>query len=358
MQKTRTLAGIGFAVRLTAVIGIIAAFGWAVLAKAAAVHTGHEPALGGTVPSLMLAGMVVNRESLNSVFTGLKTVFNNALKAVTGNWQLTAMEVPSDAAGEDYAFLGRFPKLRKWIGSKVVKNIAAGKYYKANEDWETTISVKRNDINDDRLGIYRTQAMQAGESAAELHDIIVDDLKNNAFTQTCFDGQYFYDVDHPVGKNSVSNKLTNALSAANLVGAQGSYGAARAMIMSFKDEEGMPLRLIPDTLEVGPGLEAVAKLLLEADKLQDDTPNPYKGTAKLLINPGMTSTTQWMLHVTAKQSIKPFIVQMRQAPVFVSQTSSENDDVFDKGEYKYGAEARATGLYGYWQLSVGSTGTT
>lgn len=301
--------------------------------------------------------MLINKANLSAIFTGLKTIFNNTLKAQTGNWQLTAMEVPSTSAGEDYVWLSRFPKMRKWVGEKFVKNIEAGKYYKANEDWETTIAVKRKDIEDDALGIYNAQTRMAGESAAELHDIIVDDLKNKAFTQTCWDGQYFYDTDHPVGDTSVSNKLTAALSAATLAAAQNSYGAARSAIMKFKDEEGMPLRLIPNVLEVGPSLEAVAKILCEADKLQDNSPNPFKGTATVLVNPAITSNTQWMLHVTNKASIKPFIVQMRKAPIFVSQTSEENDDVFMKGEYKFGAEARATGLYGFWQLSVGSDGT-
>ena len=127
--------------------------------------------------------MLVNASNLSAIFTGLKTIFNGALKAHPGQWSLTAMEVPSTAAGEDYAWLTRFPKMRKWIGDKVVKSIAAGKYYKANEDWETTIAVDRNDIEDDRLGLYNTQARMAGESAAELNDIIVDGLKNGAFTQ-------------------------------------------------------------------------------------------------------------------------------------------------------------------------------
>lgn len=301
--------------------------------------------------------MLINKANLSAIFTGLKTIFNNTLKAQTGNWQLTAMEVPSTSAGEDYVWLSRFPKMRKWVGEKFVKNIEAGKYYKANEDWETTIAVKRKDVEDDALGIYNAQTRMAGESAAELHDIILDDLKNKAFTQTCWDGQYFYDTDHPVAGSTASNKLTAALSAATLAAVQGSYGAARTAIMKFTDDEGMPLRLIPNVLEVGPSLEAVAKIICEADKLQDNSPNPFKGTATVLVNPAITSNTQWMLHVTNKASIKPFIVQMRKSPVFVSQTSEENDDVFMKGEYKFGAEARATGLYGFWQLSVGSDGT-
>jgi phage major head subunit gpT-like protein len=331
------------------------------LAELATLAVPAGAAGGDTVPAVMMAGMLVNKASLDSLFTGLKTIFNNALKAASGDWQKTAMEVSSTAQGEDYAWLSRFPKFRKWVGDKQIKNIEAGKYYRKNEDWEATIAVKRNDIEDDRLGIYNTQALGAGESAGELHDIIVDDLKNGAFASNCMDGQYFYDTDHPVKSSdgsvsSVSNKLTVALSAASVAAATASYGAARAAIMSFKDEEGMPLRLVPDTLEVPPALEATARLLCEGEKLADGATNPFRGTAKVIVNPGLTSSTAWFLHVTSKQSVKPFIVQMRKRPVFVSQTSTENDDVFNRAEYKFGAEARATGVYGFWQLSCGSTG--
>jgi phage major head subunit gpT-like protein len=304
---------------------------------------------------LAFGGILVNASAINTIFTGLKTIFNNALTAQPGNWQATAMEVPSTGASEDYAWLSRFPAMRKWVGEKFVKSLEAGKYTKVNEDWETTIAVNRNDIEDDRLGIYNIQAQSAGVSAAELNDIIVDSLKNSAFVSPCIDGQYFYDTDHEVKGASVSNKLVAALSSATPAAADASYGAARTAIMEFKDDEGMPLRLIPDTLEVPPALFAVANKLLTADKLDDNSPNPYKGTAKLLVNPALTSRTAWFLHVTTKP-VKPFIVQMRKQPTFVSQTSPENDDVFMKKEFKFGAEARATGVYGFWQLSVGSTG--
>jgi phage major head subunit gpT-like protein len=319
------------------------------------------PQLDPGLAVIGIGGMLVNKSALDSIFTGLKTIFNNTLKAEPGTWQATAMEVQSTGAGEDYAWLSRFPKMRKWVGEKFVKALEAGKYYKKNEDWETTIGVLRNDIEDDRLGIYNTQAMGAGESAGELRDIIVDDLKNTAFASECMDGQFFYDTDHPLKTSdgvasSVSNKGTAALSAATLAAVTASYGAARQAIMGFTDSEGMPLRLVPDTLEVPAALEAVARIICEKDKLVDNSPNPYQGTAKVIVNPALSSATGWMLHVTSKKSVKPFIIQMRKSPVFVSQTDMSADDVYNKGEFKFGAEARATGLYGFWQLSYGSTG--
>ena len=94
---------------------------------------------------------------------------------------------------------------------------------------------------------------------------------------------------------------------------------------------------------------------LENDKLTDQSTNPYKGTATVLVNPRLTSTTQWMLHVT-NRPLKPFIYQERKRPVFVQQTDPDTEDVFMRRKFKFGAEARAAGGYGLWQLSYGSTG--
>jgi len=299
--------------------------------------------------------MLVNKANLTAVFITLKTTFNKAFDAAPALWEKTTMKVPSGSSQNDYSWLSRFPKMIKWLGSKTIKVLEAFTYTVVNDDWEATVEVDRNDIEDDNLGIYAPMAQEAGFSAKQLPDEIDADLKNNAFANLCYDGQYFYDTDHEVAGSSVSNKGTAALSAATTAAAAASYGAARLAIMSFTDDEGRPLGLIPDLLEVGPALEATARLLCENDKLTDESPNPYKGTATVMVNPRLTSTTQWMLHVTSRP-VKPFIYQERKAPVFVQQTNPDADDVFMRKKFKFGAEARAAGGYGLWQLSYGSTG--
>ena len=247
--------------------------------------------------------MLVNKTNLTAVFITLKTTFNKAFDAAPSLWQKTTMLVPSGSGQNDYTWLSRFPKMQKWLGDKVVKALEAFKYTVVNDDWEATVEVDRNDIEDDNLGIYAPQAQEAGFSARQLPDEIDADLKNNAFTNLCYDGQYYYDTDHDVAGSSVSNHSATALSAASTALAAASYGAARLAIMSFKDDEGRPLALVPDLLEVGPALEATGKLLLENEKLTDESPNPYRGTATLLVNPRITSTTQWMLHVTNRSRL-------------------------------------------------------
>lgn len=299
--------------------------------------------------------MLINKANLSIIFINLKTIFNNAFEAAPAQWDKTAMLVPSGSSQNDYNWLSAFPRMRKWIGEKAIKSLEAFKYSIVNDDWEATVEVNRNNIDDDQLGIYLPQAQMAGFSAKQLPDEIVADLKNNAFASLCYDGQFFYDTDHPVAGASVVNKATVALSAATTAAAAASYGLARVAIMSFKDDEGRPLNLIPDVLEVPPALEATAKLLMTSDKLTDDSPNPYKGTATVLVNPRLTSSTAWFLHVT-NMPVKPFIYQERKAPVFVEQTDPQADDVFNRKLFKFGAEARAAGGYAFWQMSFGSTG--
>jgi phage major head subunit gpT-like protein len=125
--------------------------------------------------------------------------------------------------------------------------------------------------------------------------------------------------------------------------AQASYGAARTAMRKFKDEEGRPLNVRPKILMVCPALEDTANALINTDRLEDGKPNPYKGTAEVLVNDYLTSDTAWFLLDTSK-SVKPFIYQERKAPVFVSKTDMNSDDVFSRRQYLFGAEARAAGV--------------
>ena len=300
--------------------------------------------------------MLINKQTLSAIFINLKTIFNNTFDAAPTQWAKVAMEVPSTGKQNDYAWLSRFPKMRKWIGEKAVKALAASKYTIINDDFEATVEVDRNDIEDDQLGIYKPQAEMAGASAAQLPDELVFAAVDAGFTAECYDGQSFFDTDHPVGKGVVSNKGTKALSCASLAAARASYGAARIAMGKFKDEEGSPLNERPNILLVPTALQDEANLLMTVDRLEDGKPNPYKGTATVVVEPRLTSDTAWFLLDTTKP-IKPFIYQPRKKPVFVEQTSMENDDVFNRRKYKFGAEARAAAGYGFWQLAYGSTGT-
>jgi len=305
--------------------------------------------------------MLINKVVLAAVFVNLKTTFNNAFAGAESQWQKIAMLVPSSSAQNDYKWLSKFPRMRKWIGDKSVKSLEAFGYTIVNDDWEATVEVDRNDIEDDQLGIYAPQAQMAGESAKQLPDDIVFELVDKAFVNKCFDGQYFFDTDHPVTGidgvvASVSNTGAKTLSIDTVAKARASYGAARTVMKKFKDDEGHALNVKPNVLLVPVALEDIANALMTADRLEDGKTNPYKGTATVVVDARLSSDTAWFLLDTSKP-VKPFIYQERRAPVFVQQTNPEAEDVFNRKKFKFGAEARAAGGYGFWQLAYGSLGT-
>jgi len=300
--------------------------------------------------------MLINKESLQSVFTELHTAFNNAFQAAPTTWDKIAMKIPSNSGGNFYGWLSAFPKMRPWIGAKHVQNLTATDYEIPNNDFEATVEVERKHIEDDQHGMYMPQAQMAGYSAAQLPDEMIFEAVNQSFSRSCYDGQYFFDTDHEVAGQSVSNKSTVPLSNASLAAAQASFGAARTAMRSVKDEEGRPLNIIPTVLLVGAALEDVARMLLTNEKLADGSQNPYKGAVELVIDARIESETAWFLLDTSKP-IRPFIYQERKAPEFVAQVNPESESVFNLKKYQFGAEARVASGYGFWQLAYGSTGT-
>lgn len=344
--------------KLSLIIGVVFAFCTLFampMAHAASLDMGDFAIGDHGMTAIGMLGLLVNKATIDNVFISLKTTFHNAFSKAPSVWNKIAMKVTSTSGQNDYAWLSKFPRMRKWIGDKNVKSLEAAKYTIVNDDWEATIAVDRNDIEDDNLGIYGPQAQMAGESAAQLPDEIVMELVNGGFTNECFDGQYFFDTDHVVAGASVSNKLTVALSCATLAAAQASLGAARTAMRKFKDDEGRPLNTVPDILLVPPALEDVALVLANNERLEDGKQNPYRGTVEVVVDARLTSDTAWFV-LDTKKPVKPFIYQERKAPVFVQQTDAQADDVFNRKEFKFGAEARAAGGYGFWQLAVGSTG--
>lgn len=304
--------------------------------------------------------MIVNKSALDGIFINLKTTFNRALKAAEPEWQEIAMKVTSTSGENRYKWMERFPAMRKWVGEKVVKQLKGQGYTLINDDFEATIEVDRNDIEDDSLGIYGPEAEMAGYSSAHLPDELVFDLVNAGFTELAYDGQPFFDTDHPVGKKdgstvSVSNKGVAPLSHATLAAAQASLGAARTALRKMKDDEERPLNIKPNVLLVPPALEDTARALMNSDRLEDGKVNPYKNTAKVVVSARLTSDTAWYLLDTTKP-VKPFIYQERKAPTFVSQTDMNSDNVFLKKKYLYGAEARGAAGFSFWQMAYGSTG--
>lgn len=154
--------------------------------------------------------MIINRANLSIVYTGFKAAFQQMYAAAPIDYDQLVLEVKSTAAIEQYGWLGANTRFRKWIGDRVVQNLALHDYSIKNETFENTVGVPREAIEDDAYGIYTPQISQLGQDAKEHPAELVYSTLKGGFTGKCYDGQNFFDTDHPVldeaGKEtSVSN---------------------------------------------------------------------------------------------------------------------------------------------------------
>ncbi len=141
---------------------------------------------------------IITPALLAAAGVGFNTSFNQGVESVEKTWDKIAMLCPSYGAENIYPWLKTLPGMREWIGERFVHRLEAEGFRVTNKLFEETYAVKRTDIEDDRLGIYGPAFQMLGESAAQLPDELVWSLLPTGFSTVTWDGQYFFDSDHPV----------------------------------------------------------------------------------------------------------------------------------------------------------------
>ena len=289
--------------------------------------------------------MIISQAGITGLTTGFKVIFNKAFKGVTTYWPQVAMRVPSSTASEVYAWLGTFPTMRQWLGDRQIKNIDLKDYTIENLLYESTISVRRTDLEDGRAGIYEPLVSELARMAATKPDSVLFQLLKDGFSTNCYDGQYFFDTDHPVGDSTASNdgggsgtnwfvldlsrsvkpliyqerdkiEFVSFKSSTDeyvfktdsfLYGTRGRFGAGYGLwqlaygskdtldstnlkaaweaMIGFTDDEGVNLGVMPTHLVVPPSLYWEAVDLLEKERNASGETNVLRNKLKLLMVP-------------------------------------------------------------------------
>lgn len=276
--------------------------------------------------------MIINQENLANIYTALSTVFNAAFQQGPEPWyQRVAMTVPSTGASMDYKFLLDFPGMREWIGDRVIKSLAGKKWIVENKDWEATIEVLRNHVEDDQIGLYNPIVAALAFEARFHPNKLFLDLINAGAAGDCYDGKKFFAINHPMRRGTDGSNLDAGASTAwylidtsrpvkpfifqsrkpvqlvtldretdtnvfmrksylygvdaRYAGAYGMwqlaykstqaltapfYAAARAAMMALTNAEGRPLEVTPNLMVVPPSLEGTARTLLNAEIIIGD----------------------------------------------------------------------------------------
>jgi phage major head subunit gpT-like protein len=168
--------------------------------------------------------MIITTTALRNLLTVFKGEFAQHLQSLeAGSFhKVGATTIKSSSKSNTYGWLGSFPKLREWIGDRVFENIKSSSYVIENKKYEATLNVERTDIEDDNLGIYAPMAkVMADEYVAFLNRNLAALLKGG-FTSLCYDGQRFFDSEHPVYPKA--DGTGDASSFSNILGNSGAGG--------------------------------------------------------------------------------------------------------------------------------------
>ena len=290
--------------------------------------------------------MLINAVNLKAINQGFSKVFVDQMGDVSGDQSKIATEVISNTKTMNYAWLGDFPRMREWVGDRVLKDLSAYTYQITGKKFESTIEVDRDDIEYDNLGIVKPRIQMMASEAVEHYDELVFGLLE---TQgLCYDGDPFFSDTHTVGDALFSNIGTKKLTAASLL-------EYRAQMRGLTTEVGSPLRIKPTLLLVPPELEAKAIDILVKEFLLGGETNVTKGLMDYLVCDWLTDASAWYM-MDVSRPLKPIILQKNKEIKFVAMDKDDDENVFMRDKFRYGVDSRCNVGYGLWQLAFKSTG--
>ena len=150
--------------------------------------------------------MDLNNANLNALFKAYKANFQQGFDSVgdAGSvYEQFCTVVTSTTAVEVYPWLKALPRMREWLGDRVIHGLEGADFSIKNRKFELTAGVPHDSIEDDTYGLYAPVYKEFGRSSREHpNEIAVEVLAANPL---CYDGKRLFANDHPVldAKNKV-----------------------------------------------------------------------------------------------------------------------------------------------------------
>lgn len=301
---------------------------------------------------------IVRSAALDPFFLNLDTLYQQGYMEGESTYQQWAQTVTSSSNTTLHGWMDKFPKLREWVGPRVVQNIVAQNYSLTNKKFELTYAVDVDDISDDQYGLYAPAAQMMGMQAKEWPDDQMTPVVEAGFTETTFDGAAFFSASHPKDTSNAaagtqSNLMTGSAFSPTTV------ATMRANFRLLVGRDLKPLGMNLRAIMIAPGLEQSALQLANSEYIVStfgvnaatgSQTNVLKGSFTPIVNAKLTSATTWY-GIDNRWPIKGFIWQQRLAPQFAYKVSPESENVFNNDQYEFGVKARGVGGYGLWFMA-------
>jgi phage major head subunit gpT-like protein len=293
---------------------------------------------------------------------GLKTEFELAYRSQAEDSvaNTLATVINTTQPVQKYAWLGAAPPMREFVDERRLQGMGSYSVTIEDKTFEATIAVDRKAIEDDQIDLVRLRVQDlASRVSQHRHQIVVEALLAGG-TGISYDGATFFSGTHPAyGATTESNLTTAQLSATSLADGM-------SAMMRYRDDAGVPIGIVPDTLVVGPKKMWEAIELVESPVVvykgtgstgtsPTDYVNAFRGRLRLVVTPYITGTQEdaWFLMDTTRP-IKGIVLQQRSdVPVEFTalESGSGSEAAFLRDRYLYGVRGRYNVGYGLWQAA-------
>lgn len=278
--------------------------------------------------------MDINSANLEALRKTYNTLFQQGLSFTPPvSIDFLFRDFPSTTAANFYAWMEQIPGFREWVGDRVFKNVRSQKFEVLNRPWEDSVSMGKDEIEDDQYGVYAPLVQMMGEAWALLKfKIALEVLYLNA---TGFDGKAYFADDHAYGDNTIDNVATLALS-------ETTFNAAFTAAAAYKFSNGELCRTRFTHLVHGPKLHATAYHIVDAEVHADGgvavaNPNFKRVTRVEVEDLAGTYDDYWFL-LDCSKPIKPVARQIRREATPLMDTRIEQ--VMRTGRFDIMADGR------------------
>jgi phage major head subunit gpT-like protein len=142
--------------------------------------------------------MIRNQANLRTLGISFSALFTNGLGMAAPQYERVSTMVPSTTSQNEYGWLREIEGMREWVGDRHLSDLASAGYTIRNRKFERTIEVKGDDIDDDNVGVYSMRFRNLGRAAGAHPNTLVFDALKAGFATNCWDGQNYFDTDHPI----------------------------------------------------------------------------------------------------------------------------------------------------------------
>lgn len=268
-------------------------------------------------------------------------------------WLELVTQAPSSAASEKYEWLGDLPGMKEFLDTRQIEGIKKHDFTIVNKDWEATIGFKKTEL-EDNAAIIRPRVQGLAQSVQMHPNKLVFDLLMAGHTagSLCYDGQLFFDTDHPnftaAGVPSTTGVNYIAGAGVDTVAHISTdwYLAITALLNTNRRRDGSPLlatigkpRIYHAVHDTG-----IFRAAFKTPTLSTGVANELFEQAEPIPCPWLTTDSSWFI-LPEGLPIKPFIFQNREA----IKGEWDETQVFQTNKVYYGVKARYNVGYGLWQ---------